>query len=234
MAKLPEDWATAEAVLRGAYRVLLYGPPGTGKTYAGRHYAVDGRDVFNVYVGEDSAAYDVMGHDVVVDGSMIWRDGPGVRAWRRGARLVINELHKASGDTLDAIVALTDDRESAGITLPTGEYVEPAAGFQVVATMNGEPEDLPEHLASRFAVRVRIENPHPDAIAALPANLRKTAQTLTGPRVEESRRMNLRQFSSYAELVEHGVDEETAARACFYEQAGEILDALTVRRTAAA
>ena len=48
------------------------------------------------------------------------------------------------------------------------KLLEPAKGFNVVATMNGVPDDLPEALADRFAVKIDINNVHPDAIETLP------------------------------------------------------------------
>jgi MoxR-like ATPase len=225
---LPQDWADAlEVIEKGARRTLLYGPPGTGKTFAGRH-AGSPKKVYNIYVSEESPAYDVIGHDIVVGGEMVWRDGPAVLAWRNGGRLVINEIDKASGDCLDALLAILDDPESCGYVLPTGEYVEPKAGFTAVATMNGDPNDLPDALKDRFTIRVHIENPHPDAILALSEDLRATAKATTGAKVEKNRRLSIRQFRAYDELRGLGVDEAIAGRAAFHHRAADLVGALSV------
>lgn len=229
---LPQDWADATAILEaGARRTLLYGPPGTGKTHAGRHIGAPSK-VYNIYVSEETPAYDVIGHDIVVGGEMVWRDGPAILAWRNGGRLVINEIDKASGDTLDALLAILDDPESCGYVLPTGEYVEPKPGFTAVATMNGEPNDLPEALKDRFTIRVNIENPHPLAIEALSEDLRKTAEATTGAKVEKPRRLGIRQFRAYDELRSLGVDEMVAARASFHHRAADVQGALGVKAVA--
>lgn len=233
--ELPEDWKDAEAVIRsGARRVLLYGIPGTGKTFAGNHFGVEQRqeDVFNIYFGEETSAYQVVGTDSIVDGTMVWRDGPGLLAWRceRGGRLVINEIDHASGDALDALMWLCDDEKSARVTLPTGEYLEPKPGYQAVATMNGEPEDLPEAIADRFVTRVKIRRPHPAAIMALPAELRDLASNLSHDGVPEERRVSIRQFRAFAELLLLGVAYDSAARAAFHSKATDLIASIGVAK----
>ena len=49
---------------------------------------------------------------------------------RRGCALVLDEIDQHSAQSSRfALHAILDDRSIAGITLPTGERVEPAEGF---------------------------------------------------------------------------------------------------------
>jgi MoxR-like ATPase len=237
--KLTQDWSDVEhAIASGTRRVLLHGIPGTGKTMAAQKAGVEGSvgittlykvvrteaNVMNVYLGEETAAYQIVGTDAIDHGTMIWRDGPGLIAWRQEfGRLVVNEIDHASGDTLDALMWLCDDEESARIVLPTGECVKPGVNLQIVATMNGEPQDLPEAIQDRFSTRFRISAPHPAAIAALPEELQKVAKKLSHEGTPESQRVTIRQFRAYAEMIRKGVPKETAARGSFHHRADELL-----------
>jgi MoxR-like ATPase len=169
-AKHVSCWDKLHAVVPHAARVLVWGPPGTGKTTFGRLYGLrEGQAVYTMTLTEDTPAATLEGHYVVTSGGVMqWQDGVGIRAWREGARLIINELDLAGPDVRTYLHALLDDPDHAAITLPTGETVRPRAGFQVIATMNGVPElDLPDALRDRFTVCLNATEPHPDALAQL-------------------------------------------------------------------
>lgn len=238
--KLPQDWLDLEHAIRaGTRRVLAHGIPGTGKTHAAQQVGVEGyahvttisgcelrseEDVYNVYLGEETAAYQIVGTDAIEHGTMVWRNGPGLLAWRAHlGRLVINEIDHASGDALDALMWLCDDEGTARIVLPTGEQVRPTLNLQILATMNGEPEDLPEAIQDRFSTRFRITAPHPAAIAALPKELQTIAAKLSHEETPESQRVSIRQFRAYAEMTAKGVPNDSAARGAFHHRADELL-----------
>ncbi len=67
--------------------------------------------------------------------------------------------------------ALLDDKSIAGITLPTGERIEPAVGFTVIATTNAEPSTLPEALLDRFDLVLLANQPAPAVLERLPRGL---------------------------------------------------------------
>jgi MoxR-like ATPase len=224
----PQCWKDAEAIIQsGHYRVLLNGIPGTGKTYAANHLPYKGEPckTFNVYLGEETAAYQIVGTDIIRDGEMEWRDGPALSQRRKGVRLCINEIDHASGDALDALIWLTDDEETAamGIDLPTGEKIYPYEDLQFVATMNGEREDLGDALSDRFVTTVRITCPHPDAVMQLPRALWNIAAKLSHEETPESQRITIRQFRSFATMMEEGVPSATAARGAFHRRSEELL-----------
>jgi MoxR-like ATPase len=231
--KMTRDWTDTVALIEsGVRRLLLHGIPGTGKTFAGQNFPRMGKvpQVYNIYLGEETGAYQIIGTDAFHDGSMIWRDGPALLAWRTGGRLVINEIDHASGDALDALIWILDDKRTAekGIVLATGETVYPHSDFHAIATMNGEPEDLGDALAERLSTRVRITAPHPDAIMQLPQNLWKIASDLTNDSTPASQRVSIRQFRSFAELITAGCPSGTAARASFHHRADELLRTITL------
>lgn len=219
-------WKVAEAVAGHADRVLYDGPPGTGKTYAAQRFGVrKDQPVFNLTCTEEMPAAELRGHFVPNGDRFVWMDGPAVRAMREGGRLVINEIEKASGDVQTLLLAILDDRESCALTLPTSETVLPAAGYTVAATMNGDADqDLPEALRSRFPVRIRINEIHPDAVKRLSKDLQDAA-IKTGGEIEEERRINIRAWLEFDRLRPK-VGAETAAQAVFGVRWLDIFDGL--------
>lgn len=228
-----ENWEIIKAVIATSRRVLLYGLPGTGKTFIAARYEVEDTIVYQQTLTEESPMAELRGHFLPKGSEMVWMDGPGIRAWREGARLVINEIDHASGDVLSFLLALLDDPEFAEFTLPTGELVRPAEGFHVVATMNGQPYDLPLPLQDRFPVTIEILDVNPEAIEALPEDLRVPAQT-GALVVDQDRRLSVRMWTEFAslrlKLAALADDEaqgyEMAAKAIFGDRWKEALRAI--------
>jgi MoxR-like ATPase len=231
MAKSKVDiWSVVDRILGVARTALLYGPPGTGKTFAAHGTDADSRTVYSVTITPDTPAAELRGHYVPVGGSFEWRDGPAIKAWREGARLVLNEIDHAGGDCVAFLLNCLDSPETARITLPTGESVKPAAGFQAVATMNGVPEhDLLAALRDRFPVAVAIEEPHPAAIEALPSDLQAAARG-TVCATEPERRITLRSWLAFA-AYRSEVGSEVAAFAIFgADRAADVLQSLAIAK----
>ncbi len=226
-------WGDLRDVLEaGIDRVLLYGPPGTGKTYAALHLGTT-TIAERLVCTEDLASGDVTG-TWMPTGASTWRfyEGPAMRAWRaqggRGARLVVDEVDRASGDALSTLLAVTDSPESARWRHPeSGEWWRPGPDFSVVMTTNVEDlDELPAALRDRFAVALRIDRPHPAAVQGLSADLR--APALAGSLGESSRRVSLRSFYAFDQLRRHHGDRRAAARVFGEARALGILDALAV------
>jgi hypothetical protein len=195
-----ENWSIIDAVIATSRRVLLYGLPGTGKTYAAaRRNVKEGQRVYQVTMTPETPAAEIRGHYLPKGDEMVWADGPGIRAWREGARLVINEMDRASDDIMSLMYAILDDPEFAELTLPTGEVVRPAEGFHVVATMNGQPYELPLALQDRFPVTIEVINVNPEAIEALPEDLRVPARE-SALVANEDRRLSIRMWMEFASL----------------------------------
>lgn len=154
------------------HRVLLYGPPGTGKSsWAGTAFA----HVERITLHAQMPPEDLIGAMALVANNggtdTVWQDGPAVRAMRRGAALVLDEIDQHSPELRCALHALLDDRSIAGITLPTGERVEPAEGFTVIATTNADPATLPEALLDRFDLVLLADRPATGILDRVPGGL---------------------------------------------------------------
>jgi hypothetical protein len=221
MSKI-DCWELIEAVIPNEKRTLLYGPPGTGKTTAG-NFAGTPSMVYNVTLTEETPAAEIRGHYVPRGGEFHWQDGPAMRAYRDGARLILNEIDKASVDCLTFCYALLDDPSISMITLPTGETVKPHENFSCVATTNGVPEDLPDALKDRLAVRIYVPTPHPEAIKSLPEDLQKPATKGFGKPESPS----FREWKAYASLREK-IGNEFAAKAVWGNRAETVLNTLKI------
>jgi nitric oxide reductase NorQ protein len=154
------------------HRVLLYGPPGTGKSsWAQSAFA----HVERVTLHAQMPPEDLIGSMALVarkgGTNTVWQDGPAVRAMRRGSALVIDEIDQHSPELRCALHAILDDRSIAGITLPTGERVEPAEGYTVIATANAEPSMLPDALLDRFDLVLLANRPIAAVLDKLPRGL---------------------------------------------------------------
>ena len=221
-------WKLLSKVLPVTPRVLLYGPPGTGKTYSANTEGLKDKQVYQTTLTQDSTAAELLGHYVPNDnGAFEWLDGIGIKAWKEGARLVINEIDNAGVDVMTFLHALLDDPKFAKFTIPNKakEIVRPAEGFQVVATMNGEPDDLPEALADRFPVKLNMDKPNPKAIEQLPKNLRGVYNDYT----ESNSIFSVRKWIAFAELMEAGIDITDASQAVFQDNADDLIEALAIK-----
>lgn len=237
--ELPDDggWTVAGKVMGHVQNVLLYGPPGTGKSTFGCRHGTS--DWYRIVCHEEMSDIDILGGPTLVNdghGGVIaqHQDGVGLRAWREEKRLVIDEIDKAGGAALSALLAILDDKPIAAYTIPsTGETVRPGDGFHVVATTNEDPSALPDALKDRFTVQVMIDKPHPEAIASLPLDLRGAAEVST--RAPLAQRVSTRGWLEFARL-RHSLDDEPMAAAAVFGQARgqQILDALAVAREGSA
>lgn len=196
---LPECWQAADDCLGSLPRLTLYGPPGTGKTYYAMNHKPAEVPAYRVICTEDMTTAQIEGMFVPRAEGWQYAEGAAIQAWRTGGRLVIDEVNRANGDVLAMLLAMTDTAASSVWQHPdTGEMVRPHPRYSVVMTMNGEPDDLDEALVDRFPVAVRIDQPHPEAVALLPEHYRNAARMSCDlPRGE---RVSLRALMACAEL----------------------------------
>jgi MoxR-like ATPase len=225
MARKQEIWDLVEKVIEHSRSTLLYGPPGTGKSFAAHSANLGSRTLYSITLTPDTAAAELRGHYIPRGTEFVWQDGPAIKAWRTGGRLVVNEIDHAGGDALSFLLNCLDSQETACLTLPTGEMVKPHPHFATVATMNGKPEDLPEALRDRFPVAIEITEAHPQGIDSLPQDLRNAAR---GSIVADpARRITLRAWKCFADLRER-IGVEAASVAVFASRAKDVLDALQI------
>lgn len=225
MPRTRDVWKLVDLATQHATRILLYGPPGTGKTTAGVR-AGDPSQVYKVTLHEEMPAAELEGHFIPEGDRFVWHDGVAIRAWKDGARLVLDEINRASGDALTMLYAVLDDPDVAALTLPNGTTVYPRAGFTCVATMNGHPSDLPDALRDRFEVAIEVNEANPASILALPKDLQAVAKN-TAVVDDPSRRASIRSWKSFAAL-RITMGDEHAAQAVFGQRAEDVLDSLKI------
>lgn len=221
------EWNEVDTLLAGLGHAddrfaLLYGPPGTGKTTAARR-AGSPASVFSVTLTDETPAAELRGHFVPKGGEYVWMDGPISRWARQGGRLVLDEINHASGDALDFLQGALNDRDAAEINLPTGETILVDPTCTAIATMNGVPDDLPEAVADRFAIRILVDVPHPAAMAGFSDAVQDAIRGTIG--AGPGRQTSLRAWKSFTALADR-LDEETAARAVFEDRHAEVMNAL--------
>lgn len=227
-------WEQADfAMSNGCDRILLYGIPGTGKTYFGLNYHKSEKQKgYRLICTEEMTDGDIIGSYRQTDeGIWRYREGLALRAWREGARLVIDEINRVNGDIESRLMSIIDSQESASWEHPdTGEIFYPkAGGFSVVATMNGEPEDLAPAILDRLVVRCEITEAHPDGINRLPEYLQKIARECTNKEAG-SLRYSLRSFLAFAQMYEQSDNLEVTATVVLPRIQEQIVDALALTR----
>lgn len=230
--ELPPCWRkVANALSAGIDRLILLGPSGTGKTYAGLHYGNIMGGAYRMVCTEDMTNTEVTGNFMPDGkGGWSWMAGAALKAWNGngvvGGRLVVDEVDKMSGDVLGTALSMLDSPESASWEHPeTGEIYKPRKGFSAVMTTNIEDvRELPTALADRFPVRIRINQPHPDALARLSSDLRGVAVRMADAGAQ---RISLRAFYALDEL-RATLPFEEACEIVFADRAGAIIDAMKI------
>jgi len=229
---LPQCWQDFEDCLNaGIDRIILFGPSGIGKTYAGMNMGNVEAGAYRLVCTEDMTNMDVTGGFMPSNnGGFQWLDGSALKAWKgngvKGGRLIVDEVDKAGGDVFATLLAMLDSPESASYEHPeTGEILRPLNGFSAVMTTNIENMgELPTALADRFPIRIRINEPHPNALLRLSADLRGYAVRMADAGDD---RISLRAFYAL-DTLRAKVGMERACELTFGNRAKEIMDAIKV------
>jgi hypothetical protein len=116
------------------YPTFITGLSGNGKTFSvEQSCAALNKELIRVNITIETDEDDLIGGFRLVNGETVWHNGPVVEALQRGAVLLLDEVDLAS----NKILCLQSILEGKGIYLKKiGRYVQPAAGFNVIATAN--------------------------------------------------------------------------------------------------
>ena len=150
------------------YPTFITGLSGNGKTLSVEQACAQlGRELIRVNITIETDEDDLIGGFRLVDGNTVWHNGPVVEALERGAVLLLDEIDLAS----NKILCLQSILEGKGVFLKKiGRRVDPASGFNVIATANtkGKGSDdgrfigtnvLNEAFLERFPVTFEQEYP---------------------------------------------------------------------------
>jgi len=152
------------------YPAFITGLSGNGKTFSVEQACSQlGRELIRVNITIETDEDDLIGGFRLVDGSTVWHNGPVIEALERGAVLLLDEIDLAS----NKILCLQSILEGRGVFLKKiGKFVQPKAGFNVIATANtkGKGSDdgrfigtnvLNEAFLERFPVTFEQNYPAP-------------------------------------------------------------------------
>ena len=152
------------------YPVFITGMSGNGKTLSVEQAcAALNRELIRVNITIETDEDDLIGGFRLVNDETVWHNGPVIEALERGAVLLLDEVDLAS----NKILCLQSVLEGKGVFLKKiGKYVNPKAGFNIIATANtkGKGSDdgrfigtnvLNEAFLERFALTFEQEYPTP-------------------------------------------------------------------------
>lgn len=150
------------------FPVFITGLSGNGKTFMVEQVCARlKRECYRVNVTIETDEDDLIGSNTLIDGNIVFREGPVLKAMRKGAVLLIDEIDLAS----NKIMCLQSILEGKGyLNKKTGEYIEPVSGFTILATANtkGKGSDdgrfigtnvLNEAFLERFSITMEQEYP---------------------------------------------------------------------------
>jgi MoxR-like ATPase len=125
------------------------------------------RECMRVNISIETDEDDLIGGNTLVDGNVVYREGPVLTAMKRGAILILDEIDRGSNKMM-CLQAILEGKPY--FNKKTGETVYPKAGFNVIATANtkGRGSDdgkfmsaqiLDDAFLERFAITVEQEYP---------------------------------------------------------------------------
>jgi len=201
------------------FPVFVTGLSGNGKTLMIEQTCAQlKRELFRVNITIETDEDDLMGGHTLQNGNIIFREGPVIKAMRKGAVLLLDEVDLGS----NKLMCLQSVLEGKGYLIKkTGEWVTPTPGFTIVATANTKgqgSEDgkfigtqiMNEAMLERFAITMQQEYPP----VTTERNILKKEMALTGPVDEDF----CKKLVDWADII----------RKTYYE--GAIDDVITTRR----
>ena len=201
------------------FPVFVTGLSGNGKTLMIEQTCAQlKRELFRVNITIETDEDDLMGGHTLQNGNIIFREGPVIKAMRKGAVLLLDEVDLGS----NKLMCLQSVLEGKGYLIKkTGEWVTPTPGFTIVATANTKgqgSEDgkfigtqiMNEAMLERFAITMQQEYPP----VTTERNILKKEMALSGEVDEDF----CKKLVDWADII----------RKTYYE--GAIDDVITTRR----
>ena len=150
------------------YPTFVSGLSGNGKTtMIEQACAKLKRECLRVNISIETDEDDLIGGNTLIDGNVVYREGPVLTAMKRGAILILDEIDRGSNKMM-CLQAILEGKPY--FNKKTGETVHPKRGFNVIATANtkGKGSDdgkfmsaqiLDDAFLERFAITVEQEYP---------------------------------------------------------------------------
>jgi len=150
------------------YPTFITGLSGNGKTFmVEQASAKTGKEMIRANITAESDENSLIGGFRLVNGSTVWQDGPVLTAMKRGSILLLDEIDLGTAKIM-CLQSILEGKPY--FNKQTGEVVNPAHGFNIVATANTKgkgSEDgrfigtnvLNEAFLERFPITV--EQPYP-------------------------------------------------------------------------
>jgi len=159
-----------ESIIRSYefYPVFITGLSGNGKTTMVEQICARiKRECIRINVSIETDEDDLIGGNTLVDGNIVYREGPFLTAMKRGAVVILDEIDRGS-NKLMCLQAILEGKPY--FNKKTGEVVHAARGFNVIATANTKgrgTEDgkfiaaqiLDEAFLERFPITIEQEYP---------------------------------------------------------------------------
>ncbi len=150
------------------YPTFISGLSGNGKTTMIEQVCAKlKRECMRVNISIETDEDDLIGGNTLVDGNVVYREGPVLTAMKRGAILILDEIDRGSNKMM-CLQAILEGKPY--FNKKTGETIYPKSGFNVIATANtkGRGSDdgkfmsaqiLDDAFLERFAITVEQEYP---------------------------------------------------------------------------
>jgi hypothetical protein len=151
------------------YPVFITGLSGNGKTTMVEQVcAAQKRECIRVNISIETDEDDLIGGNTLVNGNVVYREGPVSIAMKRGAILILDEIDRGS-NKLMCLQAILEGKPY--FNKKTGETIYPTPGFNIIGTANTKGQGandgkymaaqiLDDAFLERFAVTIEQEYPN--------------------------------------------------------------------------
>jgi hypothetical protein len=129
------------------YPIYIFGESGYGKNMMIEQVCASlGRELIRINFSPETDQTALLGGPTLVDGNIIFNDGPVIEAMKRGYILFLDEFSKGNAGNIVILNAILDGKPY--FNPHTKEYIHPADGFNIIAASNsnGRGDDSGKYL----------------------------------------------------------------------------------------